>query len=50
VIALLWVYTIPHSSLVVLVDAAFTRVYAKRRGLPLEPKEDVVRANNRWRA
>ena len=40
VIVLLWVY---YSSQVVLFGAAFTRVYAKYRGSPLEPKKNAVR-------
>jgi membrane protein len=40
VIVLLWVY---YSSQVVLFGAAFTRVYAKHRGAPLEPKDNAVR-------
>ncbi|MHB1035249.1 MAG: YihY/virulence factor BrkB family protein [Pirellulales bacterium] len=39
VIVLLWVY---YSSQVVLFGAEFTRVYAKHRGSPLEPKENAV--------
>jgi len=39
VIVLLWVY---YSSQVVLFGAAFTRVYARHRGSPLEPKENAV--------
>ena len=42
VIVLLWVY---YSSQVVLFGAEFTRVYAKHRGSPLEPKENAVRVN-----
>ena len=42
VIVLLWVY---YSSQVVLFGAVFTRVYAKHRGAPLEPKENAVRVN-----
>jgi membrane protein len=44
VIVLLWVY---YSSQVVLFGAAFTRVYAKHRGSPLEPKENAVRVNRK---
>ena len=40
VIVLLWVY---YSSQVVLFGAVFTRVYARYRGVPLEPKENAVR-------
>jgi membrane protein len=40
VIVLLWVY---YSSQVVLFGAEFTRVYAKHRGSPLEPKDNAVR-------
>jgi membrane protein len=40
VIVLLWVY---YSSQVVLFGAVFTRVYAKHRGSPLEPKENAMR-------
>jgi membrane protein len=40
VIVLLWVY---YSSQVVLFGAVCTHVYAKHRGLPLEPKENAVR-------
>jgi membrane protein len=39
VIVLLWVY---YSSQVVLFGAEFTRVYARQRGAPLEPKENAV--------
>lgn len=39
VIVLLWVY---YSSQVVLFGAAATRVYAKHRGAPLEPKANAV--------
>ena len=39
VIVLLWVY---YSSQVMLFGAEFTRVYAKHRGAPLEPKENAV--------
>jgi membrane protein len=42
VIVLLWVY---YSSQVVLFGAVFTRVYAKHRGSPLEPKENAVRVD-----
>lgn len=42
VIVLLWVY---YSSQVVLFGAAFTRVYARHRGAPLEPKENAVRVS-----
>ncbi len=44
VIVLLWVY---YSSQVLLFGAAFTRVYAKHRGAPLEPKENAVRVSHR---
>ena len=44
VIVLLWVY---YSSQVVLFGAEFTRVYAKHRGTPLEPKENAVRVNRK---
>ena len=44
VIVLLWVY---YSSQVVLFGAEFTRVYAKHRGAPLEPKENAVRVNRK---
>ena len=44
VIVLLWVY---YSSQVVLFGAEFTRVYAKYRGSPLEPKENAVRVNRK---
>jgi len=44
VIVLLWVY---YSSQVVLFGAGFTRVYAKHRGAPLEPKENAVRVNRK---
>jgi membrane protein len=44
VIVLLWVY---YSSQVVLFGAAFTRIYAKHRGSPLEPKENAVRVNRK---
>jgi hypothetical protein len=47
VIVLLWVY---YSSQVVLFGAEFTRVYAKRRGAPLEPKENAVRINRQEHA
>ena len=40
VIVLLWVY---YSSQVVLFGAKFTRVYARHRGTPLEPKGNAVR-------
>lgn len=42
VIVLLWVY---YSSQVVLFGAEFTRVFAKHRGAPLQPKEHAVRVN-----
>jgi len=44
VIVLLWVY---YSSQVGLFGAEFTRVYAKHRGAPLEPKKNAVRVNRR---
>jgi membrane protein len=44
VIVLLWVY---YSSQVVLFGAEFTRVYAKHRGSPLEPKENAVRISRK---
>jgi len=44
VIVLLWVY---YSSQVVLFGAEFTRVHAKDRGSPLEPKENAVRVNRK---
>jgi membrane protein len=44
VIVLLWVY---YSSQVVLLGAEFTRVYAKFRGAPLEPKENAVRVRRK---
>jgi len=44
VIVLLWVY---YSSQVVLFGAEFTRVYAKHRGAPLEPKENAVRVDRK---
>ncbi len=44
VIVLLWVY---YSSQVVLFGAEFTRVYAKYRGSPLEPKENAVRVDRK---
>jgi membrane protein len=44
VIVLLWVY---YSSQVVLFGAECTRVYAKHRGAPLEPKENAVRVNQK---
>ena len=47
VIVLLWVY---YSSQVVLFGAEFTRVYAKHRGSPLEPKENAVRVNRKGHA
>jgi membrane protein len=47
VIVLLWVY---YSSQVMLFGAEFTRVYAKYRGSPLEPKENAVRVNRKGRA
>ena len=47
VIVLLWVY---YSSQVVLFGAEFTRVYAKHRGSPLEPKENAVRVTQQWHA
>ena len=47
VIVLLWVY---YSSQVVLFGAGFTRVYAKHRGSPLEPKENAVRVNQKGHA
>jgi membrane protein len=47
VIVLLWVY---YSSQVVLFGAAFTRVYAKHRGSPVEPKENAVHVNRKGRA
>lgn len=47
VIVLLWVY---YSSQVVLFGAEFTRVYAKYRGSPLEPKENARRVNPREHA
>jgi membrane protein len=42
VIVLLWVY---YSSQVMLFGAEFTRVYAKHRGSPLEPKDNAVRVS-----
>ena len=39
VIVLLWVY---YSSQAVLFGAEFTRVYAKRHGSPLNPKENAM--------
>jgi membrane protein len=47
VIVLLWVY---YSSQVVLFGAVFTRVYAKHRGSPLEPKENAVRVARKQNA
>ena len=47
VIVLLWVY---YSSQVLLFGAVFTRVYAKHRGAPLEPKEHAMRVTQRARA
>ena len=47
VIVLLWVY---YSSQVVLFGAAFTRVYAKHRGSPLEPKENARHVTRKERA
>ena len=47
VIVLLWVY---YSSQVMLFGAEFTRVYAKYRGSPLEPKENAVRVDRKGRA
>ena len=47
VIVLLWVY---YSSQVVLFGAEFTRVYAKHRGSPLEPKENAVRVATKQHA
>jgi membrane protein len=47
VIVLLWVY---YSSQVVLFGAEFTRVYAKHRGSPLEPKENAVRVDRKGHA
>ena len=47
VIVLLWVY---YSSQVVLFGAEFTRVYAKHRGSPLEPKENAVRVYRKGHA
>jgi membrane protein len=47
VIVLLWVY---YSSQVVLFGAEFTRVYAKHRGAPLEPKENAVRVTRKGHA
>ena len=47
VIVLLWVY---YSSQVVLFGAEFTRVHAKYRGSPLEPKENAVRVTHKGRA
>lgn len=47
VIVLLWVY---YSSQVVLFGAVFTRVYAKHRGAPLEPKEHTRRATRKGHA
>jgi membrane protein len=44
VIVLLWVY---YSSQVVLFGAVFTRVYAKHRGAPLEPRENAVRVSRK---
>ena len=44
VIVLLWVY---YSTQVVLLGAVFTRVYAKHRGAPLEPKENAVRVTRK---
>ena len=44
VTVLLWVY---YSSQVVLFGAAFTRVYARQRGAPLEPKENAVRVTRK---
>jgi hypothetical protein len=38
----------PHySSQIVLCGAEFTRVYAKHRGSPLEPKENAVCVNRK---
>lgn len=39
VIVLLWVY---YSSQVLLLGAIFTRVYARHRGSPLQPKENAM--------
>jgi membrane protein len=47
VIVLLWVY---YSSQVVLFGAEFTRVYAKYRGSPLEPKENAMRVDRKRHA
>jgi uncharacterized BrkB/YihY/UPF0761 family membrane protein len=47
VIVLLWVHA---SSQVVLFGAAFTRAYAQRCGLPLEPKENAVLSTRKWHA
>ena len=47
VIVLLWVY---YSSQVVLFGAEFTRVYAKYRGSPLEPKENAMRVGQKGHA
>jgi membrane protein len=47
VIVLLWVY---YSSQAVLFGAEFTRVYAKHRGAPLEPKDNAVRVDRQGRA
>ena len=46
-IVLLWVY---YSSQVVLFGAEFTRVYAKHRGSPLEPKENAMCVNQKGHA
>jgi len=47
VIVLLWVY---YSSQVVLFGAAFTRVFAKHRGSPLQPKENALRVTRKQHA
>ena len=44
VIVLLWVY---YSSQVVLFGTEFTRVYAKHRGSPLEPKQTRCASSER---
>ena len=46
-IVLRWVY---YSSQVVLFGAEFTRVYAKHRGSPLEPKKNAMRVNRKGNA
>ena len=47
VIVLLWVYC---SSQVVLFGVEFTRVTAKHRGSPFEPKDNAVRVNRKGHA